>query len=63
MPPAEDGRAIAADGAPVSVDDADGRANEIGGRSGRESRLDLVLAEELAVDRAFVLWFLGEAVT
>jgi hypothetical protein len=45
----------------VAVEDADGRANEIGGRSGRESRLDLLLAEELATDHEFALWFLREA--
>jgi hypothetical protein len=47
----------------VEVEDADGAANEIGGRSGREARLDLILAEELATDEAFVRWFLAEAGT
>jgi hypothetical protein len=49
------------DATAVAVEDADGRANEIGGRSGRESRLDLLLGEELATDHEFALWFLREA--
>ena len=34
-----------------------------GFRSGREARLDMVLAEELAVDPAFATWFVREAGT
>jgi hypothetical protein len=63
MAPAEERPSAVSDDASLSVDDADGRTNAIGGRSGRESRLDLVLAEELAVNHSFLLWFLGEAVT
>jgi hypothetical protein len=61
MAPADDGVQALPDASPLTVEDADGRANEIGGRSGRESRLDLLLAEELAVDRDFACWFLQEA--
>jgi hypothetical protein len=57
----DDGTAGVPDSAAVAIEDADGRANEIGGRSGRESRLDLLLAEELASDHEFALWFLREA--
>lgn len=51
----------APDATAVVVQDIKGRANEIGGRSGRESRLDLLLAEELATDHEFALWFLRKA--
>jgi hypothetical protein len=57
----DDGTPGVHDATAVAVEDADGRANEIGGRSGRESRLDLLLAEELATDHGFALWFLLEA--
>ena len=36
-------------------------ADEIGVSSGREARLDLLLAEELSVDHDLMLWFLAEA--
>lgn len=61
MAPAEERPSAVSDDVSLSVDDADGRANETGGRSGRESRLDLVLGEELAVNHDFALWFLREA--
>jgi hypothetical protein len=61
MAPADDGVQAVPDASPLTVEDADGRANEIGGRSGRESRLDLLLAEELAGDHYFACWFLQEA--
>lgn len=47
----------AADGAgapSIHVGDVDGEATPIGGRSGREARLDLLLAEELANDVALL---------
>jgi hypothetical protein len=56
----DDGAPTVPDATAVTVEDADGRANEIGGRSGRESRLDLLLAEQLATDHEFALWFLRE---
>jgi hypothetical protein len=61
MTSSDDGTPAVPDATEVAVEDADGRANEIGGRSGRESRLDLLLAEELAADHEFTLWFLLEA--
>lgn len=61
MEPADEGLPLVPGGVPLSVDDADGSATEIGSRSGREARLDLLLAEELAVDRTFDVWFLREA--
>lgn len=61
MEPADDGLPLAPNSVSLALDDADGRATEIGSRSGREARLDLLLAEELAVDRDFAVWFLREA--
>lgn len=36
-------------------------SDDVGVSSGREARLDLLLAEELSVDHDLVLWFLAEA--
>jgi hypothetical protein len=43
------------------VDDPDGSVGQLGGRAGRETRLDLLLAEELAVNQPFVQWFVSKA--
>lgn len=43
----------------MRVEDADGEATAVGGRSGREARLDLLLAEELANDLDLLVKFLS----
>lgn len=45
--------------ADVAVRDPDGSAGEVSGRAGRETRLDLLLAEELSVNVPFLRWFLS----
>lgn len=48
-------------GAGVVVADGELSVGEVGVVSGREARLDLLLAEELSVDHDLVSWFLAEA--